>query len=168
MARLGEYLFNAHTAETAAGGPDSPAGQAAFDASLVARFNTNYANTGSMWVSALSDPTPARLFTSAITYNRPATAYIALRQILGKTNFTNAMQQIQRDYGGASITEAQFDAGFHHWMPDQSAACSAHLDEFFAQWFDTVYANGGGANRPQITGPGLAGPGFYGANGTCG
>ena len=33
-----------------------------------------------------------------LTYNRPATAYIALRQILGKDNFTAALQQIQRDY----------------------------------------------------------------------
>ena len=46
-----------------------------------------------------------RLFTSATTYNRPATAYIALRQILGKHNFTSAMQQIQRDYRGSSITK---------------------------------------------------------------
>ena len=26
---------------------------------------------------------------------------------------------------------------------------------------------GGGANRPMITGPGLDGPGFYSAPGTC-
>jgi hypothetical protein len=52
-------------------------------------------------------------------------------------------------------------------MPDQSAACSARLDAFFTQWFDTAYAPGGGANRPQLTGPGLAGPGFYDADGTC-
>jgi hypothetical protein len=167
MARFGEYLFNARNAANAAGGMGTPAGDAAFDASLVNQFNTNYANTGSMWVSAPSDPTPARLFTTATTYNRPATAYMALRQILGKANFTHAMQQIQRDYGGASITEPQLEAGFHRWMPDRSAACSARLDQFFAQWFDTVYPSGGGANRPQITGPGLAGPGFYNAAGTC-
>ena len=30
------------------------------------------------------------------------------------------------------------------------------------EWFYTAYPPGdGGANRPQITGPGLAGPGFY-------
>ena len=29
-------------------------------------------------------------------------------------------------------------------------------------------ASGGGANRPMITGPGLAGPGFYSAPGKCG
>jgi hypothetical protein len=167
MATLGEYLFNARNAQTAAGGAGTPAGDAAFEQSLVDQFNRNYANTGSLWTAAPSDPTPARLFAGSTTYTRPGTAYIALRQILGKTNFTTAMKQIQRDFGGASITEAQLEAAFHAWMPDQSAACSARLDAFFAQWFDTVYASGGGANRPQITGPGLAGPGFYNANGTC-
>ncbi len=168
MARFGEYLFNARNAAIAAGGMGTPAGDAAFDASLVNQFNANYANTGSMWISAPSDPTPARLFTSATTYNRPATAYIALRQILGKDNFTAALQQIQRDYRHSSITEAQLEAEFHAFMPNHSAACSARLDEFFTQWFDTVYAPGGGANRPQLTGPGLAGPGFYNSDGTCG
>ena len=168
MARFGEYLFNARNAAIAAGGMGTPAGDAAFDASLVNQFNANYANTGSMWISAPSDPTPARLFTSATTYNRPATAYIALRQILGKDNFTAALQQIQRDYRHSSITEAQLEAEYHAFMPNHSAACSARLDEFFTQWFDTVYTPGGGANRPQLTGPGLAGPGFYNSDGTCG
>ena len=168
MARFGEYLFNARNAANAAGGMGTPAGDAAFDTSLVNQFNANYANTGSMWISAPSDPTPARLFTSATTYNRPATAYIALRQILGKDNFTAALQQIQRDYRHSSITEGQLEAEFHAFMPDQSAACSARLEEFFTQWFDTVYPPGGGANRPQLTGPGLAGPGFYNSDGTCG
>jgi Peptidase family M1 domain len=168
MARLGEYLFNARNAANAAGGMGTPAGDAVFDASLVNQFNTNYANTGSMWVSAPSDPTPARLFTSATTYNRPATAYIALRQILGKDNFTAAMKQIQRDYRFSSITETQLEDEFHAFMPDQSVTCSDRLDQFFAQWFDTVYPTGGGPNRPQLTGPGLAGPGFYNADGTCG
>jgi hypothetical protein len=167
MARFGEYLFNARNAATAAGGMGTPAGDAAFEASLVNRFNLNYANTGSMWISAPSDPTPARLFTSATTYNRPATAYIALRQILGKDNFTAALQQIQRDYRHSSITEKELEAEYQAFLPDQSAACHARLDEFFAQWFDTVYASGGGANRPQLTGPGLAGPGFYDADGGC-
>ena len=168
MGRFGEYLFNARNAATAAGGMGTPAGDAAFDSSLVNQFNTNYANTGSMWISAPSDPTPARLFTSATTYNRPGTAYIALRQILGKDSFTRAMKQILRDYRFSSITEPQLEAEFHAFMPDQSAACSARLDEFFTQWFDTVYPPGGGANRPQLTGPGLSGPGFYNPDGTCG
>jgi hypothetical protein len=160
MATLGEYLNTARSAQTAAGGAGTPAGDAAFDTSLVNRFNTNYANTGSLWTAAPSNPTAQTLFTTATTYTRPGTAYLALRQILGKANFTSAMQQIQRDYGGSSITEAQLEAAFHPWLPNPTASCNTRLDQFFAQWFDTVYPSGGGANRPQITGPGLAGPGF--------
>jgi hypothetical protein len=167
MATFGEYLFDARNAATAAGGLDTPAGTAAFDASLVNQFNANYANNR-LWTAAPSDPTPATLFSSRFTYTRPGTAYIALRQILGKANFTRALQQIQRNYRFSSITEKQLEAGFRAWLPNHSAACSAHLDKFFVQWFDTAYPPGGGANRPQITGPGLNGPGFYNPDGTCG
>ena len=52
-------------------------------------------------------------------------------------------------------------------MPNQSAACYVRLDRFFREWFDTAYKSGGGANRPQITGPGLTGPGFYAKGGGC-
>jgi hypothetical protein len=53
-------------------------------------------------------------------------------------------------------------------MPNQSAECSAKLDDFFKQWFDTAYVGSPAAgNKPQITGPGLAGRGFYDANGGC-
>jgi hypothetical protein len=48
-----------------------------------------------------------------------------------------------------------------------SSACQQRLSQFFKQWFDTAYPAGGGANRPTITGPGLAGAGFYAAGGTC-
>ena len=64
------------------------------------------------------------------------------------------MKRIQVDYGGGSITEAQLEAEFHQSLPNQSAACHARLDQFFTQWFDTAYPSGGGANKPQITGPG--------------
>ncbi len=89
MATFGEYLFDARNAATAAGGLDTPAGAAAFDASLVNQFNANYANNR-LWTAAPSDPTPATLFSSRFTYTRPGTAYIALRQILGKANFTTS------------------------------------------------------------------------------
>ena len=62
---------------------------------------------------------------------------------------------------------AQLEAAFHQGMPNQSANCSQKLNEFFTQWFDTAYPPGGGKHRPQITGPGLSGPGFYNANGGC-
>ena len=108
------------------------------------------------------------LFSGRFTYTRPGTTYIALRQILGKDNFAAALQQTQRDYRHSSITEKQLEAEFQAFLPNQSAACHARLDEFFTQWFDTVYPPGGGANRPQLTGPGLSGPGFYNPDGTCG
>ena len=77
------------------------------------------------------------------------------------------MQQLQRDYGGGPITEAQLEAAFRQWMPSQSGACQAKLSEFFTEWFDAAYPAGGRASRPQITGPGLAGPGFYNRAGGC-
>ncbi len=167
MATLGQYLFNARNAQTAAGGPGTPAGDAAFQQSLVNQFNTNYASTR-LWTAAPSNPTSATLFSNSPTYTRPGTTYIALRQILGADNFVKALQRIQRDYGGGSITEAQLEAGFAQFLPNQSAACHDRLDQFFTQWFDTAYPPGGGANKPQLTGPGLAGPGFYDADGSCG
>ena len=105
------------------------------------------------------------MFDEDSTYARPGITYVALRQILGHRNFDSALQQMQRQYGGATITEAQLEAGFRQWLPNRSAACGARLGQFFTQWFDTAYPRGGGANRPQITGPGLAGPGFYGKGG---
>ena len=78
-----------------------------------------------------------------------------------------ALKRIQRDYGGGSITEPRLEAEFARFLPRHSHACRARLGDFFTQWFDTVYPAGGGANRPQLTGPGLDGPGFYDAHGRC-
>jgi hypothetical protein len=161
MATLGEFLFQARTAETKAGGPTSASGQRAFQKSLVGQFNQTYGSKGSFWTGAPSDPTPHSLFSGSSTYFRPGIAYVALRQILGKTNFPKVLQQIQRQYGGSHITERQLEAVYQQWLPNQSQACHQRLSDFFHQWFDTAYPAGGGANRPDITGPGLAGPGFY-------
>ncbi|HSS90633.1 MAG TPA: M1 family aminopeptidase [Streptosporangiaceae bacterium] len=161
MATLGEFLFAARTAQAQAGGPGTKAGRRAFQRSLVKQFNTTYASKGTFWTAAPSNPTPFGLFSGSATYDRPGIAYVALRQILGHANFTRALMGIQRRYGDGAITEAQLEAGFHRWLPARSAACSSRLGEFFRQWFDTAYKSGGGANRPSITGPGLAGPGFY-------
>src|SRR4051794_12452179 len=167
MATVGEYLYDARAAQARAGGPGTAAGRAAFQKSLVDQFDANYANTGGMWISAPSDPTPARLFNTPTTYTRPGTAYLALRQVLGAERFDRTLQRIQRDYGGASITEAQLEAEFERFLPQHSHACRSRLGDFFTEWFDTVYPTGGGANRPQLTGPGLDGPGFYDARGKC-
>src|SRR5690349_14417738 len=78
LATLGEYLKTARDAETQAGGPGTPAGQKAFQDSLIKQFNTTYARAGSFWTEAPSDPTPYGLFDNAPTYQRPGAAYIAL------------------------------------------------------------------------------------------
>ncbi len=166
FATLGEYLFAARKAEAAAGGSGTASGRAAFERALVEIFNETYATGGSFWTGAPSNPTPFSLFDGDATYSRPGIAYIALRQILGPTNFTDALDQLQREYGGSSITEPQLEAAFHRWMSNQSAACSTRLTQFFREWFDTAYARGAG-DRPQITGPGLSGPGFYKPGGGC-
>jgi len=167
MATLAEELYAARLAENKAGGPHSPKGQAAFRASLVKQFNQIYASKGSFWTAAPSNPEPAGLFSGSATYARPSAAYIALRQILGHGNFTQALQQVQAADGGRSITEAQWEAAFGRWLPVQTSACQARLSQFFRQWFDTPYPAGGGKNRPQITGPGLNGTDFYNAQGGC-
>jgi hypothetical protein len=161
LATLAEFLFAARRAEAKAGGPTSRKGQAAFQASLVREFRSAYRSGGDFWTGAPSNPRPFTLFDGNSTYERPGVSYIALRQILGHGNFTQALKQIQRTYGGASITEAQLEAAFADWLPNRAPACQAQLGRFFAQWFDTAYPRGGGAHRPQITGPGLAGRGFY-------
>jgi peptidase M1-like protein len=164
MAQLAQYMQAARNAENAAGGPGTAAGQAAFQASLVAQFNTNYARAGSFWSAAPSNPTPFGLFSSSATYQRPATAYIALWQILGTDRFTKVLRTIQQTYGGGSITEPQLEAAYQRGLPNKSEACRRLLSQFFTQWFDTAYPSGT-ATKPDITGPGLAGPGFYGTHG---
>ncbi len=154
MATLAEFLYHARLAKN-------------FQASLVSQFNAIYSKGGSFWTGAPSNPEPFTLFDTSSTYDRPGAAYIALRQILGPVNFTRALRQLQRRYGGASITEAQLEAAFHRWLPVRSRSCQVRLSQFFAQWFDTAYPSGGGKNRPMITGPGLAGPDFYSSPGVC-
>src|SRR6266567_1917026 len=105
MATVAEELYQARLAENKAGGPYSPKGQAAFQASLVKQFNQIYAANGTFWTVAPSNPEPAGLFSSSSTYARPSAAYLALRQILGPGNFTQSLEQVQRTYGGSFITE---------------------------------------------------------------
>jgi len=162
LATLAEFLFSARQAEAKAGGPYSSKGQAAFQATLVGLFNGIYGSAKDFWTGAPSNPEPFTLFSRNSTYLRPGIAYIALRQILGAGNFTQALAQIQRRYGGRSVTEAELETVFRRWLPVSSAACRARLGQFFGSWWDTSYPAGGGKHRPQITGPGLAGPGFYG------
>ncbi len=145
----------------------TPGGRKAFTASLIKQFDKTYARSGSFWTAAPSNPSPFGLFSNSATYERPGAAYIALMRILGTANFTRALQHLQARYGGGHITEPQLEAGFRPWLPDKSAACQNRLSQFFAQWFDTAYPSGGGANKPAITGPGLSGPGFFDGSGGC-
>jgi len=167
LATLSEFLYAARLAEKAAGGPSTAKGRAAFQASLVKQFNQIYASRGGFWTTAPSKPIPYSLFGSSNTYDRPGAAYLALRQILGPARFGAALRQLQRAYGGSSISEPALEAVFRHWLPVHTGACQQRLKQFFRQWFDTAYPAGGKANRPVITGPGLAGPGFYTAGGKC-
>jgi len=167
LATLAEFFYHARLAENAAGGPATAKGRAAFQASLVKQFNQIYGSGKDFWTTAPSNPIPYSLFDTSNTYDRPGAAYIALRQILGPARFDAALQQLQGTYGGSSISEPELEAAFHQWLPVRSNACQQRLSQFFTQWFDTAYASGGGAHRPKITGPGLAGPGFYSAPGKC-
>jgi hypothetical protein len=160
MATLAEFMYAARQAEDAAGGPGTAAGRSAFTASLVARFNTLYGGTGSFWEAAPSNPEAAGLFSGSATYNRPAAAYIALWHILGTARFTGVLRSVQREYGGRSITEQEWEAAFGRALPKHSSACRTELSRFFTEWFDTAYPTASGAVKPDITGPGLAGPGF--------
>ncbi len=168
LATLAEFLYHARLAEDRAGGPHSRTGQAAFQASLVKTFNGIYAQRHGFWTAAPSNPEPVGLFSGSATYSRPGASYVALRQILGHGNFIQALQQIQRTYGGSHVTEPELEAIFQQWLPVPTSACRARLGQFFSQWWDTAYPAGGRKNRPKITGPGLAGPGFYNSHGGCG
>jgi hypothetical protein len=152
FARLGEYLNSARAA--AGGGSSGPA----FEAFLFNQFNStaNYGtSSSSFWTTAPSNPTVGSLFTTSNTYTRPATAYLALWQTLGRDRMISAMKEIQSTYGGRSITEPQLEAVFRTWLPVPSASCNARLDQFFPQWFDTAFPAGGlnTTNKPAITGP---------------
>ncbi|HEX6665321.1 MAG TPA: M1 family aminopeptidase [Solirubrobacterales bacterium] len=183
----GGILLSAREAANTAGGLDTPAGRDAFDQAFRDAFTEIYNRDERSeeeleaefeapirWENAPSDPSPATLFEDGSTYERTAASYIALREILGHDNFSNALKQIQHDFAGGNITEEQAEDVFHGWMPNQSAACDARLDQFFAEWWDTKFALRDGTptrDRPQLTGPNLR-PGetgltFYNADGSC-
>ena len=140
QATTAQYFNTALIAANAAGGQGTVAGDAAFEASLVARFATNYNTTSAtFWNVAPSKSTSVTMNGNSNAYTRPGTAYLALRAILGPTNYNAVLHYIQTAYRGGSMTEENLEKEFHKYMPNQSAACSAKLDQFFTQWFDTPY-----------------------------
>ena len=112
----------ARTAATAAGGLGTPAGDAAFETSLINRFNTNYNTTSAtFWTVAPSNPTVGNLFATANTYTRPGTAYLALwRDPRQGQDDRDDEARSRPTYGGGSITEPQLEAEFHQSLPNQT------------------------------------------------
>ena len=160
LATLSQVLASAQ--RQAAGSLLAPASPASIDSTLIRWFDREYANHGTFWLRAPSNPAPFTLFNTPPTYNRPATAYVALYQILGRDRFIKALHTIQADYGGGNITEPQLEKEFQRFLPNPSDECITRLGQFFTEWFDTGYPVG---HEPDITGPGLHGPDFY--NGVC-
>ena len=165
FATLGEYLCTARNTPLPCGTAEPPASDDAFEQSLIGRFNGagNYGTaSATFWTQAPNNPSVNSLFTTAFTYTRPATAYVALWRALGRARMISAMQDIQSTYGGGSVTEPQLEAIFHKWLPVGSASCNSRLDQFFTEWWDTPYPAGGAntTNKPKVTGPGLNGTGF--------
>jgi aminopeptidase N len=168
FGKLAEYLLIARRAQqnsAGAGGTQSIRGDEAFDRSLIEQFDSTYRQPPAFWRNAPSNPTPWTLFDDDATYIRPAAAYIALRQILGRVRFTDTLARIQHDYGGATITEPELEREFEAALPNQTVACRQRLQAFFAQWFDTGYAPRAHPDRPAITGPRLAGEDFFQSHG---
>ena len=110
LATLAEFLYQARLAENAAGGPSTAKGRAAFQASLVSSSTRSTRSGGPSGRARRRTRTPYTLFSGSATYDRPGAAYVALRQILGSVNFTRALRQLQRTYGGAQ----------HHRAPARS------------------------------------------------
>jgi hypothetical protein len=162
LATLGQVFASARQAQGRRSAAD---GAATFDGRMVAWFNHVYASDDDFWTRAPSHPAAYDLFSGSATYTRPAAAYVALWQILGRQRFITTLRAIQHIYGGLAITERQLERQFGRFLPNRTPACEARLGRFFTQWFDTAYRPGGGVHRPRLTGPGLHGGGFYG--GSC-
>ncbi len=167
-ATVGEYLNTARTAANNAGGLGTPAGNAAFDTSLINRFNTNYGTTSSnaFWTAAPSNPTVGNLFTTVQHLHPPGHGVPGPAPDPRRVGLAAGVRPLDRRHEADPEPvrrrrhhRAAAGGVFHQWLPNQSAACSAKLDTFFTQWFDTAYPTPNNAtNKPQITGPGINGP----------
>ena len=95
-ADLSEGYNTARTAATAAGGLGTPAGDAAFEASLRNRFNTTYNSTSAPTGTSRRRTRSNATCSAAQHLHAPGRAYIALRAILGKANFDTAQRRRSR------------------------------------------------------------------------
>ena len=156
LATLGEYLFAA-AQRTGRGGWIERGVRAE------PRRHVQHGTTpGATCSGRARRPTRVRytLFSGSKTYTRPGTRTSPCAG--------SSAGELQR---GAAADPGDVPAGQHHRAaarsgvrvvpPEGVRALPAELGRFFTQWWDTVYPPGGGANRPQITGPGLDGGGFH-------
>ena len=124
MATLGEYLFDARNAATAAGGLDTPAGQAAFDASLVDQFNTELRQQRRALDSRAVGPDAGHACSRGRSPTRgPAPPTSRCARSSARTTSPRRCSRSSATTGGSSITEKQLEAEFHALLPNQSAAC---------------------------------------------
>ncbi len=160
-ADLSEGYNTARTAANAAGGLGTPAGDAAFDNSLVTRFNTTYNSTSANTVERRAvepdEREPVRQPDLHPLRPRPTSR---CAQILGKVNFDKASKEIQTTYGGGSITQPQQIAIYKKWMPNQSIGCI----EQARRVLQAVVGHGlrrarpAAGNKPHDHGPGSGRP----------
>ena len=151
LATLAEFLFAARKAQGKAGGPGTAAGRRAFQRSLNATFASIYASRDSFWTVAPSNPTAWGLFSGSSTYYRPGIAYIALRQILGHPNFTRALEQIQREYGGARSPRPS-------WRRPSAAGCRPGAPPAASGWASSSPSGSTPRTRAAAGPPGRTSP----------
>ena len=147
------------------------ADDAAFEASLVNRFNDRYLRHDQHDVLErravepdVGEPVQHREHLHAPGHVLPRAA-----------RDPRPEQLQQREQGDPARLRRRLDLARRRRSRSSTSTCRTSrlgcldkLDAFFKQWWDTAYTGSPAAgNRPQITGPGLAGGGFYDANGGC-
>ena len=133
------------------------------------RFNTTYNSTSANnWNVAPSNPTNANLFgTPDVHAVRPLLHRAARDPRQGELRHAPARRSRPPTAAVRSRSRSR-SRSTRSGCRTSPPACKNKLDVFFKQWWDTAYSGSPAAgNKPQITGPGLAGPGFYDANGGC-
>ena len=122
---------------------------------------TTYANTGSLWTGAPSNPTPVHAVRRLDHLHPPGhRVHRAATDPRPGPTSPRRCSSIQRDYRQSSITEPQLEAEFAAFLPEALAGLQCRARQFFTQWFDTAYPTGGGAQQAADHRSGLDGGGF--------
>ena len=159
LATLAEFLYQARLAENANGGPYSSKGQAAFQASLVKTFNQSYAAGGGVLDGRAVEPGTGW----------PVLRFFDVRAARHRLHRAAADPRPRatspRRWSSSSAPTAAATSPSPNSKPFPAVAARSDqrlpargCSEFFTQWWDTAYPAGGRKHRPQLTGPGLAGP----------